>query len=70
MECRLPGATEKFTISITERGVAIKSAAGGGVDLTAGEALMVLEILEHEADRLRTMAADAAPLPIRFTFDR
>lgn len=62
------GATEKFTISITDRGLAIRNAQGACVDFSPDEALMLLDILEHEVERLRALAAERAPLPVRFRF--
>jgi hypothetical protein len=68
VECLLPGTREKFSISISERGLAITSAQGSCVHFSASEALMLLDILQHEAERLRILAAEDAPIPFRCTF--
>jgi hypothetical protein len=61
-------AREKFTISVTERGVVIRAGSGSNVEFSAGEALMLLDILRDEEARLQSMAEAASPLPIKFTF--
>ena len=58
-------ATEKFTIKITERGVVILNGEGKGLHLTPVEALMLLDILRNEETKLRKMAEDASPIPIK-----
>jgi hypothetical protein len=57
---------EKFTIKVTEEGVVLESRAGGILHFTAGEALMLLDILKSEEETLREMAQKASPLSISF----
>lgn len=59
------GATERFTIEITENGLAITGREGLILRFTAGEALMLLDILTEEEQRLRNMAQEASPGPIK-----
>lgn len=55
---------EKFTIHVTDTGVAVRSAEGEELHFTASEALMLLDILRHEEKSLRRMATEASPLPM------
>lgn len=64
----MEGSREKFTITISQKGVTIYSAGALCLELRAGEALMLLDILQHEKTRLEAMAAAQSPLPLRFTF--
>ena len=59
---------DRFTIRITERGLEVEAVDGGRVELTAAEALMLLDILQHEEQALRRIADDASPLPVRIRF--
>jgi hypothetical protein len=56
---------EKFTIEITGSGVCILSGEGKALQFTAGEALMLLDILRHEETNLRKIAEEASPIPIK-----
>jgi hypothetical protein len=58
----MEGMTEKFTISVTERGVEILDKEGVSLSFTALEALMVLDILKEQEPNLRRLANDASPL--------
>jgi len=60
----MTGATEKFTIQIVEQGVLVIDQEGRCISFTAGEALMLLDILRCEEIRLREMAEKASPFPI------
>jgi hypothetical protein len=64
----MEGIIEKFTINITESGIDIVSGEGTGLHFTAGEALMLLDILRNEETKLKRMADEAAPIPIKFEF--
>ena len=55
---------EKFTIKVTDKGVEIKGRAGRGLSFTPVEALLVLDILKNEEERLRRMAQEASPIPL------
>jgi len=57
--------TEKFRITITDSGELILSDREKSLHFTAGEALMVLDILKSEEATLRKMAEEASPLPIK-----
>jgi len=57
--------TEKFTIEVTDNGLDIFSGGERVLHFTAGEALMLLDILQNEEANLRQMADDASPIPIR-----
>jgi len=57
--------TEKFTIEIAKGGLVITSEKGSRLEFTAGEALMLLDILAEEEQRLRSMAQEASPAPMK-----
>lgn len=62
---------EKFTVKISDQGVEIISTADGKenrMNFTAGEALMLLDILQNEAPQLKQMAQDSSPLPVWIEF--
>ena len=61
----MEGATERFTIEITEGGLVITDGKGLSLEFTAGEALMLLDILTEEEKRLRNIAQEASPGPIK-----
>jgi hypothetical protein len=54
-------ARERFTIEITEKGFAITGEGGVSLEFKACEALMLLDILAEEEQRLRNMAQEASP---------
>ena len=56
---------EKFTISVTDRGVIINGKEGNSMEFSAGEALMLLDILKDEEAELRRIAEEASPLPAK-----
>jgi hypothetical protein len=55
---------EKFTIRVTDSGVRMTDKEGNCLDFTAGEALMLLDILRNEEAELNDMAEKASPLPV------
>jgi len=55
---------EKFTIKVTDKGVVVIGEKGDRLEFSAGEALMVLDILKNEEVELRKMAEAASPLPL------
>ena len=61
----MEGVKEKFTIIITDSGMAILSGEGKSLHFTAGEALMLLDILRNEEPKLKQMAEEARPIPIQ-----
>jgi hypothetical protein len=67
-ESSMEGVSEKFTVRFTETGVNIEDTQGRGLVFTAGEALMILDILQNEEAGLRKLAAEASPLPVKIRF--
>ena len=61
-------STEKFTIRITAQGVVITGKEGNRLELTACEALMLLDVLNSEEDELKRMSEEASPLPMKIRF--
>jgi hypothetical protein len=60
--------TEKYTISVTDHGVVITGKEGNSMEFSAGEALMLLDILKEEEAELRKIAEAASPLPAKINF--
>ena len=56
---------EKYTIEVTDNGLDIFSGGERVLHFTAGEALMLLDILQNEETNLKRMADEASPSPIR-----
>ena len=56
--------TEKFTIKVTDHGVVITGKEGNSLEFSAGEALMLLDILKNEESELRKRAEEASPLSV------
>jgi len=61
----MKGIREKFTIRITDSGMVVLSEEGKSLHFTAGEALMLLDILKNEEPKLKQMAEEARPMPMR-----
>jgi len=65
-------ARERLAVRIENRSLVIAQTAENGAPcqlrLTPGDALMLLDILQNESETLEAMAAEAAPIPIRFDF--
>ncbi len=61
----MPEPKEKFTIKVTDNGLDIFSDGERVLHLTAGEALMLLDILQTEEVNLKRMADEASPAPIK-----
>jgi hypothetical protein len=59
----MKGTTEKITIQITETGEVILRGQNNILKLTAGEAIMLLDILRNEEKNLNMMAKEASPYP-------
>jgi len=55
---------EKFTIEVTDSGVVVIGEKGDRLEFSAGEALMLLDILKNEEVELRKKAEAASPLPL------
>ncbi len=58
---------EKLTIEITEGGEVVLGGGNNLLKLTAGEAIMLLDILRHEEGNLKKMAEEASPIPIKLS---
>ena len=56
---------EKYSIQITDTGLDISFGGERALHFTAGEALMLLDILQSEEANLKRMAEEASPAPIR-----
>ena len=54
---------EKFTIKVTDKGLVIGE-KGNRMEFSAGEALMLLDILKNEEIELRKMAESATPMSL------
>ena len=60
--------TERYSITVGEGGLEIHSSDGKSLSFTAAEALMLLDILKNEEEKLKLLAEQASPLPIRIQF--
>jgi len=65
---------EKFTIKVTDKGVVVIGEKGNRLEFSAGEALMVLDILKNEEVELKKMAAEMESswlkrIPVDFSLD-
>ena len=58
-------STERYRITVGDGGLEIHSSDGKGLSFTAAEALMLLDILKNEEEKLKLLAEQASPLPIR-----
>jgi hypothetical protein len=56
---------EKFTIKMKDDGVDIIGGDAKSLYFTASEALMLLDILRNEEQKLKQMAEEASPIPIK-----
>jgi hypothetical protein len=56
---------DKFTIRLSDKGMVILSAKKERLQFTATEALMLLDILKCEEQKLKQMAEEARPIPIQ-----
>lgn len=61
-------ARERFTIRVSDGGLKIRCHEGGEVNLSAAEALMLLDILTNEKPELMRLAAEASPMPMRIQY--
>ena len=61
----MEGIREKFTIKVTESGVVMIGGEGERLHFTPAEALMLLDILRNEEAKLKKMAEEASPIPIK-----
>jgi len=55
---------EKFTIKVTDKGLVVIGEKENRMEFSAGEALMLLDILKNEETELRKMAESAAPMSL------
>jgi len=61
-------SAERYSITVGDAGLEIRNSEGKGLSFTAAEALMLLDILKNEEEKLRIVADKASPMPIRFQF--
>ena len=61
----MEGIKVAFTIEITDQGVDILGSEDRRMHFSASEALMLLDILRNEEQKLRRTAEKACPMPIR-----
>ena len=59
---------ERFTIKMTDKGVAVLGKDGNRLDFTASEALMLLDILRSEEPKLKEITDQTTPIPINIKF--
>ncbi len=59
---------ERYSITVGDAGLEIRNSEGKWLSFSAGEALMLLDILKNEEERLKLAAEKASPLPVRFRF--
>lgn len=59
----MEAVNSKFTITVEDNGLTILGGDGSKMRFTAGEALMLLDILRNEEGRLKKAAQDASPCP-------
>jgi hypothetical protein len=64
-EAAMEESKERYSITVGEAGLEIHSSEGNSLSFTAGEALMLLDILRNEEEKLRTLADKASPMPVR-----
>ena len=63
----MKGTTEKLAIQIMENGEVILRGQNSLLKLTAGEAIMLLDILRNEEANLKKMAEKASPISIKLS---
>jgi len=61
-------STERYRITVGDGGLEIRNSKGKGLTFTAAEALMLLDILKNEEEKLRLAAEKASPLSVRIQF--
>ena len=62
----MENSSERYVITVGDAGLEIRDSTGNALSLTAAEALMLLDILKTEEEKLRQMADQASPMPVRF----
>ena len=60
---------EKYSIEVTDNGLEIFCGGEKALHFTAGEALMLLDILQNEETNLKRMADEASPAPIKINYN-
>ncbi|MBP1738010.1 MAG: hypothetical protein H6Q48_303 [Deltaproteobacteria bacterium] len=61
----MKASKERYRIMVGEGGLEIHSKEGKSLSFTAAEALMLLDILKNEEEKLKLLAEQASPLPFR-----
>lgn len=67
-EAAMEESAERYRITVGDAGLEIRNGEGKSLSFTAAEALMLLDILKNEEEKLRSVAEKASPLPVRFRF--
>ena len=60
--------TERYRITVGDGGLEIRPVKGNSLRFTAAEALMLLDILKNEEEKLKRMAEQASPMRVRMRF--
>ncbi|MGE5842368.1 MAG: hypothetical protein ACM335_08830 [Deltaproteobacteria bacterium] len=58
-------SAERFKITVGDRGLEIHAGEGNSLSFAPAEALMLLDILKNEEEKLRAAAEKASPFPVR-----
>lgn len=59
---------ERYRITVGDGGLEIHGGEGKSLSFTAAEALMLLDILKNEEEKLKLLSEQASPLPVRIRF--
>ncbi len=63
-EATMEESAERYRITVGDAGLEIHNSEGKSLSFTAAEALMLLDILKNEEEKLRSVAEKASPLPV------
>ena len=63
----MESAKEKFAIEILDTGTVILRGQNNLLKLSAGEAIMLLDILKNEEAKLKKIAEEASPISIKLS---
>jgi len=67
-EAAMKKSTKRYRITVGDAGLEIRDSKGKTLSFTAAEALMLLDILKNEEEKLRLLAEKASPLSVRIQF--
>jgi len=60
--------TERFTIKRTDTGIVVIDEKENRLQFSAGEALMLLDVLKNEEPELKKIAEAESPIPFKIGF--